>query len=255
MSKKSTSNASQPDQVDFGFSTIPAAEKAGRVRQVFDSVASSYDIMNDVMSLGIHRLWKDRLIQLISPNNGQHLVDLAGGTGDIAGRFLSAGGSRATIVDINVEMMMAGRKRPHLVDRGGLEWVAGDAEKIPLASETADIITIAFGLRNVTDRDAALRDALRVLKPGGRFFCLEFSHVRSKPLAMAYDAWSRFLPGFGELIARDRASYQYLVESIRRFPDQETLAAMMAAAGFDRVKCLDLNQGIAAIHCGWKPGS
>lgn len=252
MSKKSTSNRADDATIDFGYATIPAAEKQDRVRAVFDSVASSYDIMNDVMSLGIHRRWKDRLISLISPDTGEHLVDLAGGTGDIAARFLSAGGARATIVDINLEMMMAGRRRPQLEGRAGLDWVAGNAEAIPLRRDSADIITIAFGLRNVTDRDAALREALRVLKPGGRFYCLEFSRVRSRPMALAYDAWSALLPSFGELIARDRESYRYLVESIRRFPDQETLSAMLAAAGFSRVKCLDLSNGIAAIHCGWK---
>ena len=252
MSKKSTTKIPEAETTDFGYATIPASEKAGRVRAVFDSVASSYDVMSDVMSLGIHRYWKDRLISLISPDTGQHLVDLAGGTGDIAARFLAAGGARATIVDINLEMMMAGRNRPNLMDRAGLEWVAGDAEAVPVASASADLVTIAFGLRNVTNRDVALKEALRILKPGGRFYCLEFSRVRSRPLGMVYDTWSSLLPAFGAVIARDRESYRYLVESIRRFPDQETLAAMMAAAGFSRVKCLDLSGGIAAIHCGWK---
>lgn len=242
-----------PDQpIDFGFETIAASEKESRVRAVFDSVASSYDIMNDVMSLGVHRLWKDRLINLINPKADQHLIDLAGGTGDIAGRFLKRGGGSATIIDINVEMMLAGRKRPQLQKLPSLSWVAGNAEAIPVADQSADVITIAFGLRNVTDRMAALKDAYRVLKPGGRFFCLEFSHVRSAPLAQVYDLWSSALPGFGQLIAKDSASYQYLIESIRQFPNQETLSAMFAEAGFARVKCLDLTNGIAAIHCGWK---
>ena len=240
---------------DFGYATVPAAEKAGRVRAVFDSVATSYDVMNDVMSLGVHRYWKDRLVGLISPDTGDHLVDLAGGTGDIAARFLAAGGSRATIVDINLEMMAAGRGRTGLASRTGLQWVAGDAEAIPITGSSVDIVTIAFGLRNVTRREAALAEALRILKPGGRFYCLEFSRVRARPLAFAYDAWSSLLPAFGEVIARDRASYRYLVESIRRFPNQETLSAMLAAAGFERVKCLDLSGGIAAIHCGWKPAA
>lgn len=252
MAEKSTPGLDPDDLIDFGYDTVRAGDKAGRVRGVFDSVASSYDIMNDVMSLGIHRLWKDRLIRMIAPLPGQHLVDLAGGTGDIASRFLKAGGSTATIIDINIEMMMVGRQRPALSQLPGLTWVAGDAEAIPVADETADVITIAFGLRNVTDRSAALRDALRVLKPGGRFYCLEFSHLRSRPMQMVYDIWSQALPGFGALIARDRDSYQYLVESIRRFPDQEELAAMMAAAGFARVRHLDLSGGIAAIHAGWK---
>lgn len=252
MAKKSTSRLDPDTPIDFGADTVRAADKAGRVREVFDSVASSYDVMNDVMSLGIHRLWKDRLISMIAPAAGQHLVDLAGGTGDIASRFLKAGGSSATIVDINVEMMLVGRQRPQLAQLDGLNWIAGDAERIPLADATADVITIAFGLRNVTDRPAALRDARRVLKPGGRFYCLEFSRVRARPMRLLYDLWSEALPGFGALIARDRDSYKYLVESIRRFPDQEELAAMMASAGFARVRHRDLSGGIAAIHAGWK---
>lgn len=242
-----------PDQpIDFGYETIRAADKENRVREVFDSVASSYDIMNDVMSLGIHRVWKDTLINMINPEPHQLLVDLAGGTGDIASRFLKRGGGAATIVDINVEMMMAGRKRPDLKAFSTLNWVAGNAEEIPLDDQSADVMTIAFGLRNVTDRDRALRDAYRVLKPGGRFYCLEFSHVENAPLSRLYDFWSSLLPGFGQLIAKDAESYQYLVESIRRFPPQEELAAMFAAAGFARVKYRNLTKGIAAIHCGWK---
>ncbi|MCE2516526.1 MAG: class I SAM-dependent methyltransferase [Alphaproteobacteria bacterium] len=240
------------DTIDFGYETIAASEKEGRVRQVFDSVASSYDVMNDVMSLGIHRLWKDTLINMINPKPDHHLIDLAGGTGDIAGRFLKRGGGSATIIDINVEMMLAGKQRPDLQKLTNLDWVAGNAEHIPVADASADVMTIAFGLRNVTNRLDALKDALRVLKPGGRFYCLEFSHVRSAPLARIYDLWSSALPGFGQVIARDSASYQYLVESIRKFPNQETLSAMFAEAGFARVKCRDLTMGIAAIHCGWK---
>lgn len=252
MSKKSRPVLSVDDPIDFGDEIIPANEKAGRVRAVFDSVASSYDVMNDVMSLGIHRRWKDTLIRLISPAPDQHLVDLAGGTGDVSARFLKAGGGSATIVDINTEMMSAGRRRADLARLEHLSWVAGDAQAIPLADGTADVVTIAFGLRNVTDRQAAIADAFRILKPGGRFFCLEFSRVRSRPLSSLYDIWSRLLPGMGQLIANDFASYHYLVESIRRFPPQEEVSAMFAAAGFSRVKCRDLSGGIAAIHCGWK---
>ena len=242
-----------PDQpIDFGYETIRAADKQDRVRSVFNSVASSYDIMNDVMSLGIHRVWKDTLIRMINPSADQHLIDLAGGTGDIASRFLKRGGGEATIVDINVEMMMAGRKRPDLAALPNLAWVAGNAEKIPFNNESADVVTIAFGLRNVTDRDQAIREAYRVLKPNGRFYCLEFSHVQNPAMARVYDLWSSALPGFGQLIAQDSESYQYLVESIRRFPPQEDLAAMFAAAGFARVKYRNLTNGIAAIHCGWK---
>jgi demethylmenaquinone methyltransferase/2-methoxy-6-polyprenyl-1,4-benzoquinol methylase len=252
MREKSRPVVTADDPIDFGDEIIPASEKSGRVRAVFDSVASSYDIMNDVMSLGIHRRWKDTLIRLISPTADQHLIDLAGGTGDISARFLRAGGGSATIVDINTEMMAAGRKRGDLSRLQHLSWVAGDAQAIPIADHTADIVTIAFGLRNVTDRDAAIAEAFRILKPGGRFFCLEFSRVRSRPLSSVYAMWSALLPGMGQLIANDSESYRYLVESIRRFPPQEEISAKFAAAGFSRVKCRDLSYGIAAIHCGWK---
>ncbi len=252
MTNKSSTNTSDADVIDFGYETIPLSDKEGRVRAVFDSVATSYDIMNDVMSLGVHRLWKDTLIKLINPQADQHLIDLAGGTGDIAGRFLKRGGGSALIVDINVEMMLAGRQRPDLKALKHLNWVAGNAEHIPAPDASADVVTIAFGLRNVTNRTAALKEGYRILKPGGRFFCLEFSHVQGQPLSQLYDLWSGFLPSFGQLIARDADSYKYLVESIRKFPDQETLSAMFAEAGFARVKCRNLNQGIAAIHCGWK---
>ena len=239
--------------VDFGYSNIPAAEKQARVRAVFNSVASRYDLMNDVMSLGIHRLWKDTLIRMIAPRPGQQLLDIAGGTGDIAMRFLRHGGGAALVLDINTAMLAAGRQRPQRSGFGDrLGWAAGDAEALPLADDSVDVITIAFGLRNVTDRQAALSEGYRVLRPGGRFYCLEFSHVRARPLAGLYDLWSSALPGFGGLIASDAESYRYLVESIRRFPDQEMLAAMFARAGFARIRHRDLSAGIAAIHCGWK---
>jgi demethylmenaquinone methyltransferase/2-methoxy-6-polyprenyl-1,4-benzoquinol methylase len=252
MTDKSSTNPSDQPVSDFGYETIPSAQKESRVRAVFDSVASSYDIMNDVMSLGVHRVWKDTLVSMINPSPEMHMIDLAGGTGDIAGRFLKRGGGSAIIIDINVEMMQAGRKRADLKSFDNLEWVVGNAEHVPIAGECSDVVTIAFGLRNVTNRINALKEGFRILKPGGRFFCLEFSHVRSQPLSKVYDLWSGFLPGFGQVIARDSASYKYLVESIRRFPDQETLSAMFAEAGFSRVKCRDLSGGIAAIHCGWK---
>ena len=252
MTDNTNFNSNETTLIDFGYESIPTSEKESRVRAVFDSVASSYDVMNDIMSLGIHRAWKDTLIRMISPSPSMHLVDLAGGTGDIASRFLKSGGNSATIVDINVEMMIAGRQRSDLKSLSNLEWVAGNAEAIPISEQSADIVTIAFGLRNVTDRMAALKEAHRILKPGGRFYGLEFSHVKSMPLSRLYDLWSGFLPSFGQLVARDADSYRYLVESIRRFPDQETLSAMFAEAGFARVKCRNLSSGIAAIHCGWK---
>ena len=245
-------DASPTDTIDFGDEVIPTNEKVKRVREVFDSVATSYDVMNDVMSLGIHRLWKARLISLISPHPSQHLVDIAGGTGDIAGRFLKKGGGSAVVADINTEMMAAGQHRSDLSSLVSLDWVHANAECLPFDDSTAEIAVIAFGLRNVTNRPAALREAYRILKPGGRFFCLEFSHIRAKPLAKAYDLWSSLLPGFGQVIAQDSASYHYLVESIRRFPNQEALAALFADAGFARIKYINLSHGIAAIHCGWK---
>jgi len=257
MTKRTSDQAAAHDTtdalIDFGHELIPAAQKQQRVNDVFRSVASSYDIMNDVMSLGIHRLWKDSLINLISPEPGHHLIDLAGGTGDIAARFLSRGGGNAVICDVNPAMMHAGRDRPLMRPyQDQLQWVAGDASQLPFPDASADVITISFGLRNVTDRNAALAEAHRVLKPSGRFFCLEFSHVRIRSLSALYALWSELLPGIGAIIAKDAASYRYLVESIKRFPDQETLAAMMGAAGFARIRHRDLSGGIAAIHCGWK---
>ncbi len=252
-SDQAAEDAEPQDLIDFGHELIPTTQKQQRVNDVFRSVASSYDVMNDVMSLGIHRLWKDSLINLISPEPGHRLIDLAGGTGDIAARFLSRGGGSAVICDVNPAMMHAGRERPLMRPyQDQLHWVAGDASKLPFPDASADVMTISFGLRNVTDRNAALAEAHRVLKPSGRFFCLEFSHVRQRSLSALYGLWSELLPGIGAIIARDAASYRYLVESIKRFPDQETLAAMMGAAGFARIRHRDLSGGIAAIHCGWK---
>ncbi|MGB2303490.1 MAG: class I SAM-dependent methyltransferase [Candidatus Puniceispirillales bacterium] len=256
MTKSSSNTPHSVDNaklVDFGDQLIPASEKQQRVNDVFHSVASSYDMMNDVMSLGIHRLWKDQLMNMITPEAHHQLVDLAGGTGDISARFLQRGGKLAVICDINTDMMLAGRGRPDLHRYGkSLQWLAGNASALPLMDASADIVTISFGLRNVTDRDAALREALRILKPGGRFYCLEFSHIRNRPLSAMYAMWSELLPVMGALIAKDATSYRYLAESIKRFPDQETLAAMMGMAGFARVRHRDLSGGIAAIHCGWK---
>lgn len=240
--------------IDFGFEQVPLDQKQERVRAVFDSVASAYDLMNDVMSLGVHRLWKEALIDWLAPRPHQLLVDLAGGTGDIALRFLRRGGGRVQIVDINEQMLQAGRQRPALrpfADQ--ISWVAGNAEALPLAPAIADRVTIAFGLRNVTNRQAALAEAYRILKPGGRFCCLEFSQVSNPLLGQIYDRWSfSALPRLGGIVAGDRAAYQYLVESIRKFPSQAELADMMGQAGFARVKLRALSGGIAAIHSGWK---
>ncbi|SDG71499.1 bifunctional demethylmenaquinone methyltransferase/2-methoxy-6-polyprenyl-1,4-benzoquinol methylase UbiE [Roseospirillum parvum] len=253
------------DLTHFGYRSVPRAEKAGMVRQVFDSVADKYDLMNDLMSGGIHRIWKAALIDWLSPRPGQHLIDVAGGTGDIAFRFLEraakVGGegaksfpARVTVCDINAEMLRVGRRRA--ADRGhlsGLTWTCGDAQFLPFPDGTFDAYTIAFGLRNVTDPQLALNDAFRALKPGGRYMCLEFSHVVVPVFDRIYDAYSfTVLPGLGQMVAGDRAAYEYLAESIRQFPPQDELAAMMRKAGFENVKYRNLSGGIAAIHSGWK---
>ena len=242
------------ENIDFGFRTVRRAEKAGLVRDVFDSVATRYDVMNDLMSGGVHRLWKAAMVDWMAPQPYQHLVDLAGGTGDISLRFLRAGGGSAAITDINESMLAAGRARR---DLGGfanrMSWCVGNAEALPFESASADLVTIAFGLRNVTDREAALAEAYRILKPGGRFLCLEFSQVNSEMLARAYDAWSfNVLPRLGQIVAGDADSYRYLVESIRTFPTPEVLADMFAGAGFAQVRVRRMSAGIACIHSGWK---
>jgi demethylmenaquinone methyltransferase/2-methoxy-6-polyprenyl-1,4-benzoquinol methylase len=238
-------------ETDFGFRRVATAEKSHLVRGVFDSVASRYDLMNDLMSGGIHRLWKAELVDRLNPRPGHTLLDVAGGTGDVAGRFLDRAGpgSLAIICDIT-----EGRDRA--VDAGrvrDIAFVCGDAETLPVASASVDAYTIAFGLRNVTRIGAALREARRVLKPGGRFLCLEFSRVESALLRRAYDLYSfQVLPRLGQAVAGDRDSYQYLVESIRRFPPQRELAGMMEEAGLEQVRYSNLTGGVAAIHSGWR---
>ena len=244
------------DRASFGFRDVPAAEKAGLVREVFASVAPRYDLMNDLMSGGVHRLWKNTMVDVVNPRPGEKLLDVAGGTGDIAFRLLRRQGERpdVTVCDINPAMLEVGRDRA--VDRGllqGLTWTTGDAENLPFPDRSFDGYTIAFGLRNVTDIDKALRDACRVLKPGGGFYCLEFSKVTSAPVGRVYDAYSaRALPFFGRVIARDADSYRYLHESIRRFPPQRELAARMRAAGFANVSWRDMSLGVVALHQGWR---
>jgi demethylmenaquinone methyltransferase / 2-methoxy-6-polyprenyl-1,4-benzoquinol methylase len=240
----------------FGFRRVDAAQKTELVRAVFSSVAGRYDLMNDLMSGGIHRLWKAAMIDWLNPRGGQRFLDVAGGTGDIAFRILKKQCDHAdvTVCDINAAMLSVGRDRA--VDRGllqGLTWATGDAESLPFPDRSFDGYTIAFGLRNVTDIDKALRDAYRVLKPGGRFYCLEFSKVTSAPMARAYDSYSeRALPFFGRLIARDAESYRYLHESIRRFPPQHELADRMKTAGFGNVTWRNMTMGVVALHSGWR---
>lgn len=239
----------------FGFETVAETEKAGRVQGVFGSVASKYDVMNDVMSMGIHRIWKDAMMDWLAPRPGQRLLDVAGGTGDVSFKFLKrAGHGHATVCDLTEPMLVEGRKRAeadHMVD--SLDWVVGDAMALPFENSTFDVYTISFGIRNVTRPQEALNEAFRVLKPGGRLMVLEFSHIPNDMMQKAYDLYSfNVIPRMGQAIANDRASYQYLVESIRNFPDQETFLDMVKAAGFENAKYRNLSLGIAALHSGWK---
>ncbi len=258
MSDKTNKPGDRPavsgDQVDFGYQAVPRAEKRRLVRGVFDSVADKYDVMNDLMSFGVHRLWKRDLNTLLDPRPGRSLLDLAGGTGDVSFRWQRAGGGPVILSDINGEMLEIARARAEqngLI--GGLSLLAADAEALPLPDRQFDRVSMAFGLRNCTDKSKVLAEVLRVLKPGGRFFCLEFSRLQIAVAEPLYEAWSfRALPAIGDMVAKDRASYRYLAESIRMFPDQETLALMLRDAGFAQVSVRNLSGGIAAIHGGWR---
>jgi len=238
----------------FGYQDVDVAEKTAMVRDVFDSVAPRYDLMNDLMSGGIHRLWKTTLIRRINPHAAMKLLDVGGGTGDIAFKFLEKGGEDVVICDINEEMLKVGRDRA--LDRAiikGPKWVRGNAEQLPLEDSSVDTYVTAFCLRNVTHLAKALEEARRVLRPGGHFLCLEFSRVILPTLAKLYDSYSfNVLPIIGQLVANDRESYQYLAESIRRFPSQEEFAALIAAAGLDQGSHQNLSGGIAAIHSAWR---
>ncbi|CUH42921.1 MULTISPECIES: bifunctional demethylmenaquinone methyltransferase/2-methoxy-6-polyprenyl-1,4-benzoquinol methylase UbiE [Ruegeria] len=239
----------------FGFETVREAEKAGRVQGVFNSVASKYDVMNDVMSMGIHRVWKDAMMDWLAPRPGQRLLDVAGGTGDISFRFLKrAGYGHATVLDLTEPMLVEGRQRAEADQMAdSLNWVVGDAMALPFDDNTFDVYTISFGIRNVTRPQEALNEAFRVLKPGGRLMVLEFSQLPNDGLQKLYDLYSfNVIPRMGKLIANDYDSYQYLVESIRNFPDQETFLGMVRAAGFENAKYRNLSMGIAALHSGWK---
>ncbi len=239
----------------FGFTDIPETEKAGRVQGVFNSVASKYDVMNDAMSLGIHRVWKDAMMDWLAPRPGQRLLDVAGGTGDISFRFLKrAGHGHATVLDLTEPMLVEGRKRADAAAMAEqLDWVVGDAMALPFPDSTFDVYTISFGIRNVTRPQEALNEAFRVLKPGGRLMVLEFSQIPNDMMQKAYDLYSfNIIPRMGQMIAGDRDSYQYLVESIRRFPNQKKFASMIETAGFSRVKVRNMTGGVAAMHSGWK---
>ena len=252
-----------PERTHFGYREVAEAEKAPLVQGLFQSVAGRYDLMNDLMSGGIHRLWKSAMIDWLDPRPGIRLLDTAGGTGDIAVRVverLSAQGPEAlersaiTVCDLTPGMLEVGRNRA--LDRGivkGIDWVCGDAQNLPLPNSSVTAYTIAFGLRNVTRIEQALSEARRVLKPGGRFLCLEFSRVVVPLFSALYDRYSfNVLPAMGAAIAGDREAYLYLAESIRRFPPQEELAAMMTATGLQQVRYRNLSGGIAAIHSGWR---
>jgi demethylmenaquinone methyltransferase/2-methoxy-6-polyprenyl-1,4-benzoquinol methylase len=244
----------------FGYQEVRPQDKSGLVGGVFARVAERYDLMNDLMSLGIHRSWKAAMVDRLAPRPGLRLLDVAGGTGDIAFRVLERLERRAgtppeiVVCDVNPAMLEVGRDRALDANRlGALRWLAADAEALPLPERSVDAYTIAFGIRNVTNIDRALAEARRVLRPGGRFLCLEFSRLRLPALERLYEAYSfTVLPWLGELVAGDRAAYRYLVESIRRFPDQATFAGLIERAGLERVRHRDLSGGIVALHSAWR---
>jgi demethylmenaquinone methyltransferase/2-methoxy-6-polyprenyl-1,4-benzoquinol methylase len=257
MAEKETSQ-DPAAETDFGFRRVPQAEKAPLVRAVFDSVASRYDLMNDLMSGFVHRRWKAELIARLAPRPGQTLLDVAGGTGDIALRALKRlnpeKGGGVVVCDVNEQMLDIGRSRA--IDDGilaGLEWVCGDAEALPIADRSVDLYTIGFGLRNVTHIEQALAEARRVLKPGGRFLCLEFAPAAVPWLSPAYDFYSfHVLPLIGQIVTGDREAYAYLAESIRRFPSQAALCDLIEAAGLGRARFRNLTGGVAALHSAWR---
>jgi len=243
-------------ETHFGFQTVDEDAKAGMVHGVFSRVAARYDLMNDLMSGGLHRIWKDAMMDWLAPRPGQRLLDVAGGTGDISFRFLRRAGptASATVLDLTEPMLDEGRRRADATDLSAqLDWTVGDAMALPFADATFDVYTISFGIRNVTRIEDALAEAFRVLRPGGRLMVLEFSQIPNDLMQRLYDLYSfNVIPVMGQVVANDRDSYQYLVESIRKFPDQERFAAMIRTAGFDQVKYRNLSMGIAALHSGWK---
>jgi demethylmenaquinone methyltransferase / 2-methoxy-6-polyprenyl-1,4-benzoquinol methylase len=242
----------------FGFRDVPEGEKEALVREVFSSVAARYDLMNDLMSVGVHRIWKDAMVEWLNPQPGWKSLDVAGGTGDIAFRIADlararGGAAAVTVCDINADMLGEGVRRAKEKGETAIEWVCGNAESLPFPDSFFDSYTIAFGIRNVTHIENALTEARRVLKPGGRFLCLEFSKVEVPGLDTLYDAYSfKLMPKIGGLVAQDEESYRYLAESIRRFPTQARFAAMISEAGLSQVKVRNLSGGIAAMHSAWR---
>ena len=247
----------------FGFRDVPEDQKEGLVAEVFSSVAARYDLMNDLMSAGVHRIWKDAMVEWLNPRPGWKVLDVAGGTGDIAFRIAdmarqrikqTGGGEAAvTVCDINNQMLDEGRRRAGEKNESAIEFVCGNAESLPFPDSHFDAYTIAFGIRNVTHIERALAEARRVLRPGGRFLCLEFSKLEVPGLDTLYDAYSfKLMPKIGALVARDEESYRYLAESIRRFPPQAKFASMIGDAGLERVKVRNLSGGIAAMHSAWR---
>ena len=246
----------QNKYTDFGFSRVKSKDKSNLVKKIFENVSGRYDLMNDFMSLGIHRVWKKSMLDWLAPRRGQSLIDVAGGTGDIAFNFIKRAktGANATILDLTESMMIEGKKKTiDLPEESQINWVCGDAMRMPFSDSTFDVYTISFGIRNVTNISKTLSEAYRVLKPGGRLMILEFSSVNNDLISWIYDKYSfNIIPKLGEFVSNDRESYQYLVESIRKFPNQEKFSEMIINEVFRKVKYRDLTFGIAALHSAWK---
>ena len=246
----------QNKYTDFGFSRVKSKDKSNLVKKIFENVSGRYDLMNDFMSLGIHRVWKKSMLDWLAPRRGQSLIDVAGGTGDIAFNFIKRAktGASATILDLTESMMIEGKKKTiDLPEESQINWVCGDAMRMPFSDSTFDVYTISFGIRNVTNISKTLSEAYRVLKPGGRLMILEFSSVNNDLISWIYDKYSfNIIPRLGEFVSNDRESYQYLVESIRKFPNQEKFSEIIINEGFRKVKYRDLTFGIAALHSAWK---